>query len=155
MAAIRETTEMCPNTLLQRRASAASSTMMRVAAPIRMVSGRKRRSSTPLGIRLPGTGNLLGRVRGAHLERHVDLRLVEHAGRRAAHRRQEGLGVDAHPDHHGDQRNDGRPFARTEIEYVLPHVVRRVAVEYPLIQPEHVAGRENYADGGEDGPVEI
>ena len=42
-----------------------------------------------------------------------------------------------------------------EVVHVVLDLVGRLAVEDALVQPEHVAGREDDAEGGEDGPAEV
>src|ERR1019366_1103124 len=60
-----------------------------------------------------------------------------------------------HPNHHHDQRQDGGPLARLQIDDMMPHLIGSLAVEHPLIEPQHITRRQNHTDGGEDGPVEV
>src|SRR5437588_1037242 len=107
---------------------------------IRIVSGRKRSSSTDLGKKSPGMRGLASREvrrgrRQRYVEAHVHLRLFENGGIRSRDRRKEAGGVDAHPDHHGDQREDGGPLAAVEIAHVRSDLARSVAIEHALIEP--------------------
>src|SRR3984885_9430692 len=161
MAATRATIEMRPYASGERSRRMASSTISSVPVAINMISGRKRMYSTPLGARLTGMRYLLDRPgglshgEGLHTELHVHLGLVQNPRGGLADRRQERLRIHAHPNHHGDQRSHGHPFARFQIQYVMPHLVGCFAEEHALVEPQHVAGRQNRADGSENDPAEI
>src|SRR5580693_9002868 len=129
-----------------------------VPATIRMISGRNRRYSTAAGARLMGTRHLdVGRRRGGrlHANLHVYLRLIQNVSRSLTHGWQERLRIHSHPNHHRDQRHDGGPFARLQIEDMMAHLVRRLAEEHSLVKPQHVTSRKDDADGGENRPAEI
>src|SRR5579863_913713 len=131
--AIRARMEMFPNTFELRLFSSGSSTMSRVATTVRMISGRKRMVSAMLNAALAGTRDLragTGLPRSEiDAEGHVYLRLLKHARGRFTDRWKERLRIYAHPYHHGDQRNYGRPLAPLEIEHVVAKVVGRLPVE--------------------------
>src|SRR5215831_13412692 len=93
-AATSAAIEKCPNARCQRRLSTASITISSVATVVRISSGANRISSFCVGQRLTGTGNLLGGRRGyLHLERYVDLGLLQHARRSLPHCRQKTLRI--------------------------------------------------------------
>src|SRR6266478_92787 len=105
---------------------------------MRMVSGRKRNSSTVEGKKSAGMPSLAGSEvrrgrRQGHVEAHVHPGLFEGGGIRARDRRQEAGGVDAHPDHHGDERHESRPLAAVEIVHVRSHLAGSVAIEQTLV----------------------
>src|SRR5215471_14164073 len=147
----------CPNTEEDRLRRIGSSTMSSVPAIVRMISGRKRRTSSELKAKLTGIGHLHLRpcCRSLNPDRHVDAGLLEDVRGDLADGRQKGLRVDAHPNHHDDQGNYCSPVARDEIAHVRSHLGIHFAVENPLVHPQHVARRENHADRGVDGPREV
>src|ERR1035438_3125211 len=121
--------------------------MIKVPIAVRMISGRKRIRSVGLNMGLTGTAHL--RARGtAEIDPvgYIDLGLFEHVGGGLADWVEERFRVDAHPDHHGDQRNDDYPLAQVEVGHVRPHCLFQLAVENALVHPEHVASGENDSD---------
>src|ERR1039458_9251918 len=142
-------------------------TFFSVPAAIRMISGRNRMYSTLAGAKLTGMRDLggplpygrgsVGDGRGSegggrgrlHAELYVHLRLFQNPRRGLAHGGQERLRIHAHPNHHHDQRQDGGPLARLQIEDMMPHFIRCLAVEHALVEPQHVTRRQNHTDGGE------
>src|ERR1035438_3111651 len=79
--------------------------------------------------------------------RHIRL----DAGGDSADGREETLRVHAHPNHHDDEREDGRPFAGSEIPDMRSHLGTGLAIKHALVHPEHVAGGEDHAEGGPHG----
>src|SRR5258707_8697147 len=112
----------CPKTLDERLRTIGSSTISKVPAMVRIISGRKRSASWGLKAGLASTGDLranpqrrLERPRhrrrwstNLHSIRHVHIGLLDDARGVLAYRRQEALRAHAHPHHHHDQRNDRR-----------------------------------------------
>src|SRR5579872_1561300 len=119
---------MWPKALEERRWITGSRTMSSVPITVRMISGRKRTRSPGFKKLLTGTRHLrLGP--GLHLEGHIDLGLAQHTRGGLADRRQERLRIDAHPHHHGDQRNDDGPFAEIQIWEMRADLFADLAVE--------------------------
>src|SRR6187399_3503646 len=141
-AASVEITERLSSSFLKPSITSSS-----VPAMVRMISGRKRNSSAVWGKNLV---SMVDHLRGARWLGPVQNCLV-----RCADGRQEGLGVNAHPDHERQQRQNARPLAALQIMHVMPDLVRCFAEERSLIHPEHVAGGENHAGGGEDRPPDV
>src|SRR5579864_1994471 len=97
-----------------------STTMSSVPAEVRMISGRKRTSSTALGKKSAGMTDLAraqvrSRGRRSDAEADVHLALGEYGGVGSRNGRQKTGRIHAHPDHHDNQRNDGRPLAAVQI----------------------------------------
>src|ERR1035441_5368905 len=144
----------CPNAYEARLCRIGSSTINAVPIAVRMISGRKRTRSVALAPKLAGM-RYLRLPAQFHPLRHVDVGLFQHARRSLAHRRQETLRVNTHPHHHHDQRHYRRPFAQPQVRHVMLHFGRGHAVEHPLVHPQHVAGREDHADGGPGRPAKV
>src|ERR1035437_7814674 len=158
MAATRAAMLKWPKACDPRRWRIGSSTIISVPITVRIVSGRKRMRSEALNPKLAGIGGLRWhprRMLHSHLEWHVHQRLLQHARGGPADGWQERLRIDAHPHHHRDERNYHRPFAQGEVGHAPPHLFLHLAIEHALVHPEHVAGREDHADGGVDGPLEV
>src|SRR6185369_804557 len=103
-AAKRATMEKGPKILRwSSLVKTASMNMTSTPAMVRIISGRMRKYSTPVGKRLAGIGHLAS---GRPLFAHVQDSCVF-----GADRGQEGLGVGAHPQHQEQQREDGGPLA--------------------------------------------
>src|SRR3954449_5704380 len=64
---------------------------------------------------------------------------------------EEDRGVDAHQDGDDDQRREGHDLVQPHVGQDLQVVLGQVAEDDPAVEPEHVAGREDHADGGEEG----
>src|ERR1017187_7233077 len=131
-----------------------SSTINAVPITVRMISGRKRMRSVALAPKLAGMRYL--RV-PAQFDpfRHVDVGLLQHPRRGLAHRRQETLRVNSHPHHHYDEWHNRRPFAQPQVRHMTLHCGRGHAIEDSLVHPQHVAGREDHADGGPGRPAKV
>src|SRR4051812_7054827 len=99
--------ERCPKAKDDRLRTMGSSTMRNVPAIVRTISGRKRTASC--GLKAPatltGTRHLHGIRLGGNLHpvADIDVGLPQNLRRVPADRRQEALGIDAHPDHHHDK----------------------------------------------------
>src|ERR1019366_7450882 len=149
----------CPKAFDERLWRSGSSTIIKVPMTVRMISGRKRRASCGLKTKtgLAGTGDLraLRRWWALHPVGDVHVGLFQYAIGDSADTDQESLRVHAHPHHHDDEREDGRPFAGPEIPDVGADFGTGLAVEHALVHPEHVAGGEDDAERGPDGPGEV
>ena len=101
------------------------------------------------GMKSVGTAGLHGKRGGdLHAEGNVLLAVFQNMRGRAGDRRQEALGTDSQPEHHHDQRGHASHSRASRSGMT----VRACCHRTPLIQPQHVACREDDADGGEYGP---
>ena len=55
----------------------------------------------------------------------------------------------------GDEGQDTCPLAGFQVVHLMGDFFRSFAEEGALIHPEHVAGGEDDAGGGEDGPPDV
>src|ERR1039457_6117014 len=146
-----------PKNFESRLLISGSSTIMAVPITVRMISGRKRIRSVELTrlaaiVRLQYHGMALLNF---YADGDIEAGLIEHSRGRLSHRLQEALRVNAHPHHHQNQRNNSRPLAQFHVWHVVANFVGGLAVEDALIEPEHIAGGENRAQRGPNGPTEI
>src|SRR5689334_6485168 len=114
IAAISANRLNVPKTGDERRCTRGSMTISSVPTTVRMISGRNRIRSAELKLGLMGTAGLRALLQDRTLqlnpERHVDVRLVEQPGSCLPYRVEEGFGVNAHPEHHDDQRHNRGPL---------------------------------------------
>src|SRR5579872_5133796 len=132
---------------------------------VRMISGRIRMYSELPGMKLAGMGHLYehfarvgGWLPGTRPNRFLNVWLLdplplyaldlliaglfEDARVLRADGGHESLGVGPHPEHQQQQRKNRGPLPAGEVVHVVADRFRGPAVKGPLVQPQHVAGRE-------------
>src|SRR3954454_11971998 len=139
----------CPNACDERLPMIGSSTINSVPIAVRMISGRKRIRSPGFIPKLAGIGGLR-RGRNLHVEGNVHLSLLEHLRVDLLDRLEKGPREHAHPHHHHHQRHKRRPLADIQVGHMMPDLLVNFAVKHALVHPQHVAGGENHAQGGEN-----
>src|ERR1035437_7664088 len=119
--------ERWPNSLGKRRAKSGSSTISRVPAMVRIVSGAKRSRSVAEGAKLAGMGSAScvysGFYSGADSGAGGRAGSLQDLSIRFRHHREERLGEDPHPDHHDDERRDANPFAEIKVGHVVLYFI--------------------------------
>src|SRR5580698_6219086 len=118
--------------------------MISTPTSVRMISGRTRKYSEDVGMKLSSMDN----PRVAY--QSGSLLLIWPSGLQdqrvlGADRGQERLGKRAHPEHQRQQRNDRRPFARREVIHVMAHRFGCLPIKRSLVQPQHVTRGKNHA----------
>src|SRR5271169_5613617 len=157
-AATRPAIAVQPRARLEAFEVSGSRTMISVAITTSSISGRTRKYSGAVGMKLVGTRHLRGarmrRLNRPDVEAYAHLGGFQNRGRALRDWREEGLGQGSHPHHEHHQREDGGPLAAAEVGHVRGHFRTRVAEEDALVEPQHVAGCEDHADGSARGPAE-
>src|SRR5579872_1290767 len=148
--------------------SSGSRTMINTPTMVRLISGRMRRYSTPAGMKLPDIRHLrrAGNERrpgqfyawqrtAFHLFVYAYVREVQNLCVLGRDGRHEALRERAHPNHQHDQRHNRHPFTLSQVVQVRDNGFGSFPQKHTLIEPQHVARRENYADGAEHTPFEM